>query len=74
MEHALLSTKDVCARLGVDRSTVYRMVKAGKLAAPIQFSARMLRWRASDVEAAIDATASAGYDPKPTGRHAKRAA
>lgn len=53
--HALLILEAVLARVGLGRSTLYAMVKAGTFPAPIKLSPRCVRWRASDVEAWLDA-------------------
>jgi excisionase family DNA binding protein len=45
----LLSAKEVAALLGLSRGTVYRLVHAGELAAPIQVGGRS-RWKREDVE------------------------
>mgnify|MGYP000161865018 FL=1 len=38
-----LNAKQVAARYGCGRVTIYRMVKRGQIPAPVQFSGRMSR-------------------------------
>ena len=54
---AILNKKQVAALLGVSPHTVSRLVQAGKLPAPIEFSQRLKRWRMVDVEQALAALA-----------------
>jgi excisionase family DNA binding protein len=49
----LLGIEAVAALLGCSHMTIRRMVAAGKLPAPIQIGQRLIRWRRSDVLAAI---------------------
>ena len=51
----LLRTKDVQDTLGVSRTTLWRLVRAGTVPAPIKLSAQCNRWRPSDIEAALEA-------------------
>ena len=51
----LLTTEDVTDALGVSRTTVWRLVKAGTLPAPIKLGPQCNRWRESDIEAALEA-------------------
>ena len=48
---ALLILEATQARVGLGRSTIYAMVKAGTFPAPVKLSPRCVRWRASDVSA-----------------------
>ena len=50
----LLNAKDVMAVLGVSRSTLHRLVKAGKFPPPIKLGAQA-RWRPDDIESALEA-------------------
>lgn len=49
----LLKIEEVFTRLSVRRTTVYKLVKSGKLAKPVQISPRRVGWRESDIEAFI---------------------
>ena len=51
----LLNINEVISRLAVGRTTVYKLVKSGKLAKPVGVSPRRVAWRESDVEAFISA-------------------
>ena len=51
----LLRTKDVQDTLGVSRTTLWRLVKAGTLPAPIKLGPQCNRWRPADIEGALDA-------------------
>lgn len=44
-----LSTREVCALLGLGRTTVYRLIRLGRLPAPEKMGLRVARWRAGDV-------------------------
>ena len=50
----LLTTKDVTGALGVSRTTLWRLIKAGTLPAPIKLG-QANRWRATDIEGALEA-------------------
>ncbi len=41
---ALLSLKEVCARLSISRSTIYTWLRAGAFPEPIRVGARSVRW------------------------------
>ena len=51
----LLKTKEVMGALSVSESTVYRLVRAGTLPAPIKLGPQCNRWREADIEVALDA-------------------
>ena len=53
----LLRITDVCELTGLSRAKVYELLKAGKLPAPVQVPGleRGQRWRASDLDAWINA-------------------
>ena len=51
----LLNCKDVQDALRVSESTLYRMIRAGTLPAPIKLGPQCNRWREADIEAALDA-------------------
>ncbi|AOE49263.1 helix-turn-helix transcriptional regulator [Kangiella sediminilitoris] len=48
--HRVLRLKDVMAKLGVSRSTVYKLVADNKLPKPISLGARSIGW----IEKSID--------------------
>ena len=49
---ARMTVKDVAAMLRVSAATVWRMVNAGTLAAPVKLSTRCTRWQAGQVRQA----------------------
>jgi len=50
----LMRQGEVAKLLNVSKSSVWNLVRAGVLPAPLKFGPRMSRWRLSDVEAAIE--------------------
>lgn len=46
----ILRLKSVLARTGLSRSTLYRMVQAGRFPRPLRISVRCTGWREADVE------------------------
>ena len=54
---ARLRTRTVCDLLACSRTTLWRKVQSGEIAAPIREAANVVRWRVSDVRAHL---ASAG--------------
>jgi prophage regulatory protein len=48
-----LTCPQLCQLLGVGRTSVYAMVKAGRLPQPQRIGPRISRWRAGDVLAAL---------------------
>jgi len=46
----LLRLSDVCVRVALSRSTVYKRVAEGTFPAPIRVSERSVRWRAEDLD------------------------
>jgi prophage regulatory protein len=55
---ALLRLKDVCALIGVGRSTIYKWVELSSFPKPIRVGARSVRWKASDLAQWRDALKS----------------
>lgn len=55
----LLSAQTVVSRFDIGHTTLYKMVNSGLLT-PIRFSKRLVRYRASEVEALIEAIAKNG--------------
>lgn len=47
----LFTARQVCARYRFGMTTLYRRLQAGTFPRPMQLSARMVRWRAVDLEA-----------------------
>lgn len=41
----------LCERYKVSRSTIYKWMEQGRLARPISFTARCVRWTESDLQA-----------------------
>lgn len=50
MQSLYLSAKQVAARLGVSRATVWRWASEGTLPQPIKLGPNTTRWRLSDLE------------------------
>ena len=51
----LLTTKDVCKKLQINRKTLQRRIKAGQFPQPIwQGRGRANRWRPSDINKFLD--------------------
>lgn len=48
---AMLTRRDLCARLGIARATSYRLEKSGHLPRPVRIAPRVVRWLACEVEA-----------------------
>ena len=53
-EERLLRLPEVMARLGIARSSVWRMVAEGKLPKPVKLAPRTTVWRNSEISAFID--------------------
>jgi len=56
---AILRRKQVQARIGLGRSTIYTKVAAGEFPAPVKLGGRAVGWLASEVEAWIAAQVAA---------------
>lgn len=67
MEKILLRDTETAAILGCSRATVWALVKAGKIPAPLKIGA-MSRWRVSDIQAVIDRAAAVSVAPAPRKR------
>ena len=50
----LLHRAEVEKRTGLARSTIYRMMRAGRFPLPLRISERAVRWRSSDVHEYIE--------------------
>jgi excisionase family DNA binding protein len=46
----LLSSRQVANRLSVSVRTVWRLVAAGRLAEPLRYNRKLVRWRSDDVD------------------------
>lgn len=55
----LLSGRTVASRFGIGNTTLHKLVSLGLLT-PVRFSKRLVRYRASEVEALIDDVAKNG--------------
>lgn len=64
MEYAnrLIRDTETAAILGCSRATVWAMVKAGKIPAPLKIGS-MARWRIADIETMIDLASDARDAP-----------
>ncbi len=56
---ALLSAQTIVSRFDIGYTTLHKLVKSGLLT-PIHFSKRLVRYRASEVEALIETAAKNG--------------
>ncbi len=59
----ILRLPQLKARTGLSRTTIYKIIKDGRLAAPISLGARAVGWLESDVDAYIDACVKASRSP-----------
>ena len=50
----LLNVRDVCKRLGVCRSTLYKGIAAGRIPAPVHVMPTAPRWRSDELDAHIE--------------------
>lgn len=57
---ALLSPREVMARLRIPKTTLNRLVRRAAFPRPLMLGKRVPRWRASDVEAHLVRLARAG--------------
>jgi excisionase family DNA binding protein len=46
----LISINQMCERLSISRSTLYRRIKAKKIASPIRRNQRILGWRSEQFQ------------------------
>ena len=46
----LLTAKEVARRLSICVRTLYRLVRAGRVPAPLRFNRKLVRWRARDID------------------------
>jgi excisionase family DNA binding protein len=46
----LLTAAEVARRLSITTRTLFRLVAAGVLPAPLRFSRKLVRWRAADLD------------------------
>ncbi|MAE90022.1 MAG: AlpA family transcriptional regulator [Pelagibaca sp.] len=46
----VLRLPDVCARIGLKRASIYKMMAADKFPRPIKLTERSVGWRLSDLE------------------------
>lgn len=55
----LLRLGDVLLRVGLSRSSVYRLVATGEFPSPVRLGARSVAWRAEEVDQWVDRRPSA---------------
>ena len=55
----LLSIKDVCAKVGVCRTTIYARMAERKFPTPLKIGDKTVRWRADEIDAFIDRLSAA---------------
>ena len=53
-EETLLTRRDVEARCGLDRSTIYRLMRKGRFPVPLKIGGRNVRWLSSEIEAYLN--------------------
>ncbi len=46
----LLTAKEVARRLSIAVRTLYRLVEAGVVPAPVRLSRKLIRWRVADID------------------------
>ena len=51
---SLLNVREVCKKLGVCRSTLYKHIAAGRMPAPVHITPTTPRWRDDEVAEYID--------------------
>lgn len=57
--HTIIRLPQVKQRTGLSRSTIYALIKAGHLKAPISLGARAVGWLESDVSEFIESRVNA---------------
>jgi len=70
MNGRLLRVKEVCARCGFSKSTLWTMVAEGAFPQPVHISVRCTRWLEEEIDAwkaALIEKRNAGFTPKPQG-------
>ena len=55
MNDRLLTRPEVETRCGIARSTIYRLMRAGRFPEPLRVGPRAVRWPASEIEEWLDA-------------------
>ncbi|MBN3755900.1 AlpA family phage regulatory protein [Paraburkholderia sp. Tr-20389] len=60
MSQRIIRCPDVCGRIGVSRSSLYRLVAVGEFPQPVKLSTqgRAVGWLATDVDRYIEARAA----------------
>ena len=53
-ERKIIRAAEVVEMLAISRTTLWRLIKAGKFPPPLKLSVRARGWRLSDVEAWLD--------------------
>lgn len=48
-----LQLQEITQRLGLSRSTIYKLISAGEFPPPVKLTRRASRWRASEVDAFV---------------------
>lgn len=56
----IIGKKEMCKKLGVGETTLYRMVKRGDFPAPIQISPRRVGWEENEGDTYIDSRPRVG--------------
>ena len=51
---SLLNVREVCKRLGICRSTLYKRVRAGNVPGPVYVTPTSPRWREDEIDAYIE--------------------
>lgn len=59
--HCILRRKQVKARIGLSRSTLYARIKAGTFPAPVSLGPRAVGWIESDVQLWVSNRIDAGW-------------
>lgn len=55
----LLSIREVCARVGVSRTTVYARMAERQFPTPVKVGVKSVRWRSDEIDSYIDRISAA---------------
>lgn len=58
----MLRLKQVCAKTGLSRSTIYAQIRQGTFPKAVRISVRSVAWRSADVAAWLESRPSTGVE------------
>lgn len=67
-QHTIIRRKEVEARTGLARATIYALARSGRFPAPIPLAGRAVGWLQSDVDTWIAERVAAAMAPRTAGR------